>query len=137
MRSRNPILNDATFARMERGALPMTVEGVANKTLVLLFLVLGGAMATWSTADTIGPALGMAGAIAGLVLGLVTSFARRFAFVTAPLYALAEGAFLGWISHRTEVGAPGAVMTAVLGTFGTTFALLDPAQWAASLVIRP
>ncbi len=124
MRSRNPILNDSTFARVERGALPMTVEGVANKTLVVLFLVLGGAMATWSTADTIGPALGMAGAIAGLVLGLVTSFARRFAFVTAPLYALAEGAFLGWISHRTEVGAPGAVMTAVLGTFGTTFALL-------------
>jgi uncharacterized YccA/Bax inhibitor family protein len=66
----------------------------------------------------------MAGAIAGLVLGLVTSFARRFAFVTAPLYALAEGAFLGWISHRTEVGAPGAVKTAVLGTFGTTFARL-------------
>jgi uncharacterized YccA/Bax inhibitor family protein len=126
MRGRNPILNEKAFHA--EGALApgetMTVEGVVNKTLLLCFLVLGGAVASWSTADTLGPILGIAGGIVGFILAIVTAFARRAAFVTAPLYALAEGAFLGWLSHTIEVGVPGTVMSAVLGTFGTFFALL-------------
>jgi uncharacterized YccA/Bax inhibitor family protein len=124
MRGRNPVLNENTFNVARTGSGAMTIDGVVNKTLLLLTLVLGGAVVTWSTADSIGPLLGIAGGIAGFVLSLITIFARRFAFVTAPLYAIAEGAFLGFVSHVTEVGAPGAVMTAVLGTFGTFFALL-------------
>jgi len=124
MRGRNPVLNENTFNVSRTGAESMTIDGVVNKCVLLLFLVLGGAVATWSTADTVGPLLGIAGGVAGFVLSLITIFARRFAFVTAPLYALAEGAFLGFVSNVTEVGAPGAVMTAVLGTFGTFFSLL-------------
>jgi uncharacterized YccA/Bax inhibitor family protein len=124
MRSRNPVLNERLFAQERASAEVMTLEGVVNKTLVLLFLVLGGAVASWTTSDTIGPLLGVAGGIAGFVLSLVTIFAKRAAPITAPLYALAEGAFLGYLSHRIEVGAQGAVMTAVLGTFTTFFSLL-------------
>ncbi len=38
------------------------------------------------------------GAIGGLVLALVTIFKKTWAPVTAPLYALVEGFFLGAIS---------------------------------------
>ena len=44
--------------------------------------------------------------------------------MTAPLYALAEGLFLGGVSSLFEARFPGIVMQAVLLTFGTLFALL-------------
>src|SRR5690606_6508023 len=64
------------------------------------------------------------GAIAGFVLALVTIFKKEWSPVTAPLYALAEGLFLGGVSSLFEARFPGIVMQAVLLTFGTLFALL-------------
>ena len=44
--------------------------------------------------------------------------------VTAPLYALAEGLFLGAVSALYEARFEGIVLQAVILTFGTLFALL-------------
>ena len=64
------------------------------------------------------------GAIGGLVLGLVTSFKKEWSPVTAPLYALVEGFFLGSISAIYNAQFQGIVLQAVMLTFGIMFALL-------------
>ena len=66
----------------------------------------------------------MGGAIGGLVLALITVFKKEWSPVTAPMYALVEGLFLGAISAVFNAKFPGIVFQAVLLTFGTLFALL-------------
>jgi uncharacterized YccA/Bax inhibitor family protein len=64
------------------------------------------------------------GAIGGFVLALVTAFKKEWSPVTAPLYALVEGFFLGSISAIYNAQFEGIVLQAVMLTFGTLFALL-------------
>ncbi len=64
------------------------------------------------------------GLIGGFVLALVTIFKKEWAPVTAPLYALVEGLFLGAISALYNHMYEGIVTQAVMLTFGTLFALL-------------
>ena len=63
-------------------------------------------------------------AIGGFVAALVTVFKKEWAPVTAPLYALVEGFFLGAISAMYNFMYEGIVLQAVMLTFGTLFALL-------------
>ena len=53
------------------------------------------------------------------VSALVICFKHTWAPTLAPIYALAEGLFLGGISASLEVQYPGIVIQAVGGTFGT------------------
>jgi uncharacterized YccA/Bax inhibitor family protein len=131
MRSGNPTLNAETFAPYEMTAGPatttMTVQGAATKTLILLGLCVGSACFTWSSVLANAPAAMpwiWGGAIGGLVFALITSFAPRAAGITAPLYALAEGLFLGGLTAIINARYPGIAMQAVGLTFGTMFALL-------------
>lgn len=136
MQSGNPALNKNTFLDSASGALvsrygeeTMSINGTVNKTGLLLLLVLIGAMFSWSQFTGPGslPAMMpfvLGGAIGGLVLGLVTSFKKTWAPVTAPLYALAEGVFIGALSAIFELRYPGIVIQAVGLTFGTMAALL-------------
>jgi uncharacterized YccA/Bax inhibitor family protein len=137
LRSGNPALKENTFLDLGSGAVvtrdgeAMTLNGTVNKTAMLLFLaVLTGAYA-WNSiqvteAGIAGPVALLAGggAIGGLVFALATIFKQNWAPVTAPLYALFEGLFLGAISAIFEAKYPGIVMQAVLLTMGTLFALL-------------
>jgi uncharacterized YccA/Bax inhibitor family protein len=107
----------------------MTINGTVNKTGLLLILVLVGAMYAWSQFS--GPASAPAmfplvagGAIGGLVLALITAFKKTWAPVTAPLYALVEGVFIGALSAIFEARYPGIVIQAVGLTFGTMAAML-------------
>ncbi len=135
MQSGNPALNKNTFLDAASGAVVshgddvMTINGTVNKTGLLLVLVLAGAMFSWSKFS--GPAsvpgllpLIIGGAIGGLVLGLVTSFKKTWAPITAPLYALVEGVFIGALSAIFELRYPGIVVQAVGLTFGTMAAML-------------
>jgi len=135
MRSGNPALSESTFLDLGSGAVvsrdggAMTLNGTVNKTgLLLLLAVITGAF-SWSQmsiseAGVTGMGYVWGGAIGGFVLALVTIFKKEWAPVTAPLYALLEGLFLGGISAVFEARFPGIVMQAVLLTFGTLFALL-------------
>ncbi|MBQ4855112.1 Bax inhibitor-1/YccA family protein [Rhodanobacter sp. B2A1Ga4] len=135
MQSGNPALNKNTFLDAASGAVVtrddevMTINGTVNKTGLLLLLVLVGAMVSWSRfagPDSL-PAvmpLVLGGCIGGLVLGLVTVFKKTWAPFTAPLYAVAEGLFIGALSAIFEMRYPGIVMQAVGLTFGTMAALL-------------
>lgn len=64
------------------------------------------------------------GVIGGLVLALVTVFKKEWAPITAPLYALLEGLFIGGISAQLQTAFPGIVIQAAGLTFGTLFAML-------------
>ncbi|WP_445147008.1 Bax inhibitor-1/YccA family protein [Dyella sp. Tek66A03] len=135
MQSGNPALNKNAFLDAASGALlshdseAMTLNGTVNKTGLLLVLVLVGAMFSWShyTGPASLPALlpfVLGGAILGLILALVTAFKKTWSPVTAPIYALAEGVFIGALSAMFETRYPGIVIQAVGLTFGTMAALL-------------
>lgn len=134
MQSGNPALNQNTFldvgtGRVLSGDGVMTLDGTVNKTAFLLILALVGAMFSWSryvgpeSLPTLAPLM-LGGAIAGLVLALVTVFKKQWAPVTAPLYALVEGVFIGAVSVMFDARYPGIVMQAVGLTFGVMAALL-------------
>ena len=132
MRSGNPALNDKTFLDVGRGTIvsgeAMTLSGTVNKTgLLLLILVACGAF-TWSlfTPENPGAVVPWAigGAIGGLVLALVTCFKAEWSPVTAPMYAAAEGLFVGAVSAIFEASYPGIVVQAVTLTLGILASLL-------------
>ncbi|MDR7136317.1 putative YccA/Bax inhibitor family protein [Lysobacter niastensis] len=136
MRSGNPALKETTFLDLGSGTVvrrdgdAMTLTGTVNKTGLLLLLCVITATFAWSqiqfTADGAvgaGPYV-WGGAIGGLVLALITTFKPAWAPVTAPLYALVEGFFLGAISAMYNHLYEGIVLQAVMLTFGTMFALL-------------
>jgi uncharacterized YccA/Bax inhibitor family protein len=66
----------------------------------------------------------MVGAIGGLITALITTFSPRRAAMTAPIYAVFEGLFLGAVSAMFEAKFPGLVMRAVSLTFGVFFIML-------------
>jgi len=125
MRTGNPALGGNTFSSV--GSVSpenaMTIQGTANKTLILLMFVIGAAMWAWNRPMEFVPYfLWILGG--GFVLGLITIFVKTAAPVTAPLYALVEGLLIGCISFFFEKMYPGIVIQAVGLTFGTLFALL-------------
>jgi uncharacterized YccA/Bax inhibitor family protein len=58
------------------------------------------------------------------ILAMVTIFKAHWAPISAPLYALFEGLFLGTISAMFEVRYPGIAMQAAFGTLATLGGLL-------------
>ncbi|MEW6469857.1 MAG: Bax inhibitor-1/YccA family protein [Bacteroidota bacterium] len=131
MRSSNPTLGQNTFTKTiaEEGAERMTLQGAVNKTFILLGLVLLTSIISWNyiltTADgALAMPLMMGGAIGGLIFALVTTFKPQWSAITAPVYALLEGLFLGTISAFYESQFPGIVLQAVLLTMGTLLCLL-------------
>ncbi|WP_338014963.1 Bax inhibitor-1/YccA family protein [Pseudoxanthomonas mexicana] len=141
IRSGNPALKESTFLDLGSGTVvsrdagAMTLNGTVNKTGILLLLSVLTAAFAWTQSVVTGPdgtamvapgvtiyALG--GAIGGFILAMVTVFKKTWSPVTAPLYALVEGFFLGAISAVFELKYPGIVFQAVVMTFGTLGALL-------------
>ncbi len=119
----------------------MTMGGVAAATGVLFGVLLVTAFFGWQSVtvtqvgvDTAGqpvfsgtpgsPLLLFGSVMVGLVLAIVTAFKPQFARITAPLYAAAEGYFLGAISAIFGAQFQGIVPQAVLATFGVFIVML-------------
>ncbi|MEJ1096497.1 MULTISPECIES: Bax inhibitor-1/YccA family protein [unclassified Pseudoxanthomonas] len=138
IRSGNPALKESTFLDLGSGTVvsrdagAMTLNGTVNKTGFLLLLTVLTAAFAWSQVEfgvdgRPQPGFGMymwGGLIGGFILAMVTVFKKTWAPVTAPLYALVEGFFLGAISAMYNFLYEGIVLQAVMLTFGTLFALL-------------
>jgi uncharacterized YccA/Bax inhibitor family protein len=134
MRTANPALSANTFEAVKTYAgtdEAMTVQGTVNKSLLLLALVMLTSGWTWNVyfrAATPDPAAVMpwmwGGAIAGFIVALITVFKQQWSAVTAPIYALCEGLFVGGLSSLAESQYPGIVIQAVGLTFGTCLILL-------------
>ena len=132
MRTANPALNSKTFSGLPRvsdPSLSMTIQGVVNKSLLMLLLVLLPASWTWgqfmssNNPQTVIPWM-YGGLFGGFIVAMVTVFKKEWSPVTAPLYSVLEGLALGGISAFFEAQFPGIVIQAVALTFGTLFALL-------------
>ena len=133
MRSSNPALSRNAFAAAPiAGSGQMTINGTINRCLILLALILCGAAWIWSSfhnplAEAPHPSLmGLTagGAIIGFIIALITCFKASWSPITAPIYALCEGVFLGGISAMLEMQFPGIAMQAVGLTFGTLVGML-------------
>jgi uncharacterized YccA/Bax inhibitor family protein len=137
IKTSNPALSDKTFQGLSGsgygGAIDatsrMTLSGTVNKTGVLLLCAFATAAWTWHTftlsrdmAD-VAPML-MVGVFGGFICALVTIFKKEWSPITAPIYALLEGLFLGGISAVFDFRYPGIAIQAVGLTFGTLFVLL-------------
>ncbi len=131
MRTSNPALNRNTFSDLSviDDGNAMTIQGVVNKSFILLALVLISSFHVWKLFFTTGAVQSvtpwmLVGGIGGFVVALITVFNKKIAGITAPIYALLEGLVLGGISAMVEARYPGLVIQAVFLTFGTLFSLL-------------
>ncbi|MDE0506493.1 MAG: Bax inhibitor-1/YccA family protein [Candidatus Poribacteria bacterium] len=130
MRTANPALNENTFTRLERTYADtevMSIQGTVNKIGMLLVLTIATASWTWTLAgnesQVVYPLLAVGG-IGGLIVAVVTVFKQTWSPVTAPIYCLLEGLFLGGISAILQKWYPGIVFQAVCLTFGTLACML-------------
>lgn len=133
MNTSNPTLYYDTFSRpgtvvdMDNA---MTISGVVWKTALLLLATIATAAYTWTKFYTSGASPAsithfmIAGAIVGLGLAILTVFKPDWSPITAPLYAVAEGFFVGGVSASLEYAFPGVVVQAVSLTFATMLAML-------------
>ncbi|HYW34137.1 MAG TPA: Bax inhibitor-1/YccA family protein [Balneolaceae bacterium] len=123
-RSGNPTLSEEVFTQQGRAITrgeQMTVTGTVNKIGILFLLLLCGATISWFNPS--GAFIGI-GAFGGFIVAMVTVFKREWSPVTAPIYALCEGLFLGAISLAFSHQYQGIIFNAVsltLGIFGAMF----------------
>lgn len=137
MKTSNPALSDKTFRDLVGsqygGAIDvtnrMTLNGTVNRTGILLLCAFATAAWTWhlftqsrDMAD-VAPLL-LVGVFGGFICAMVTIFKKEWSPVTAPIYALLEGLFLGGVSAVFDLRYPGIAIQAVGLTFGTLFVLL-------------
>lgn len=128
-RSENPIYKrmDYSTGSTEYGA---TYMGVGLKTMFMLLITAAVAFYMMTT-TTLQMSLGtlisslIVAPILGYVMVLLAHRNEQLSFVFATLYALFEGVFLGIITLLVsyQIGNVG-VMYAILGTFGSMFAML-------------
>ena len=149
MRSANPTLKTSTFEQyrgLEQSAT-MTIGGTVNKTFILLLFLAATASFSWNltanwraelAAEAGGEAaatsvasagvhpgvLIIGGIIAGLIFAIATIFKPSWSAVTAPLYALSEGVFLGALSALADLMYPNIAFQAACLTFCTLGGLL-------------
>lgn len=103
-KSGNPALNKKTFDNLAAGkdSSTMTLEGVTNKSLLLLAVAVGFGSVGWQQAasdSTLTSTLLVGGIVVTLVIALITTFKKTWSPVTAPIYAVLEGVVLGIISQ--------------------------------------
>ncbi len=130
MRTANPAFSESVFvdAQPTSSSEVMTLRGTVIKSGTLLLMLAVAAGFTWTATfgDTSGVAMTytLGGAFVGFILAMVTIFKQTWSPVTAPLYAVAQGLFLGGISAYFEMQYPGIVIQAIGLTIGTAMALL-------------
>lgn len=136
MNTSNPALMANPFSglRTSNPSDTMTMHGTANKTIILLLLAVLPAAYVWNLFAASGhnPAAVQTwmwvGLIGGLIFSLVTVFKKEWAPLSAPIYAVLEGLFLGAISAQFQSVYPGIVLQAVSLTLATLLIMLAAYQ---------
>jgi uncharacterized YccA/Bax inhibitor family protein len=124
METSNPLLRrESAFGAMLDGTDSMSLQGVINKTGILLLLCMGTAGFAWTQTALRGPLL-IAGLLGGFICCLIGTFKPSTSPVMAPAYAALEGLALGAISQVIERAYPGIVANAMLLTFGVLGVML-------------
>ena len=126
-RSSNPALNDSTFQKSsynkrnwweDAESNLMTIEGVSEKTGILLLITAITALVTAFSMPQSAPLI-FIGAIGGFVIVLIVVFSQSTNPMLICTYAAFEGLFIGGITWYFEVllDIPGIGILAALLTF--------------------
>lgn len=122
--SSNPALK---IARKVQGTGQASFEGVLNKAMLSIFLLILGASFTWiqfiNGSNELLFYMGF-GLIGAFIAAIITSFIPSIATVTVPIYSVLEGLFLGGISAQYSSLYNGIVMQAVLITIGILLVMI-------------
>lgn len=105
----------------------MTVSGTASATGVLMVLLLAAATAGWMSVDDVDdgfPPLALVGVVVGFAAVIALYFKPNWARVVAPVYALAQGFFVGVVSKFYESFRDGIVLQAIGATLATFLVML-------------
>jgi uncharacterized YccA/Bax inhibitor family protein len=125
LRSSNPAFNEKILKGQYYSATSdrafMTVSGAINKTGFLTLILVCSAAYSWHAEN---PMLLWAGIIGGMIAALVTIFKPAWSPVSAPLYAVLEGLFIGAVSVRYAELYSGIIPKAVLLTFTILMTML-------------
>jgi len=136
LRSHNPALRDKVFQNLPATAEPMTLNGTLTRAGLLLVLMLITGAWTWHHFMLASAAGGIpagvqamqpfmwGGLIVGLIFAIASAFKPNWSSFTAPVYALAEGTFLGAISALFEVQYHGIVLQALMASIGVLVVML-------------
>lgn len=124
--SRRPV-DDGPVSPWTPASGLMTVGGTVSATAVLFTLLLAGATVGWFGVDAPDgevysfPTFAILGVFVGFALAITLAFKPMWARVLAPLYAVAQGLFVGAISRAYETYYDGIVVQAA-GVTVTVFA---------------
>ena len=129
-RGNSDALNDGPTTPWVPTGHTMTVAGTASATAVLFVLLLAAAVVGWLGVDAPQgevykfPAYAIGGLLVGFVLAIVLAFKPHLAKFLAPVYAIAEGLFVGAISKAYETYYDGIVVQAAGATIGVFVVML-------------
>lgn len=126
-KSGNPALNQSTFQNLINDNTSMTLEGTANKSLIMFVLAVISGVIGWRLQEfdsTLGIRIILAAVTLGFILSMVLIFKKKMAPVLAPVYALLEGVALGGISRQYETAFQGIVLQAIFLTAGIFLSML-------------
>jgi uncharacterized YccA/Bax inhibitor family protein len=118
-----PPINDGPVSPHHPGV--MTVSGTASASMVLFALLLVSAAVGWIAVAEPQPGvlsfppMAFAGAIIGFIAVMVTMFKPMTSHILGPVYAVAQGLFVGALSKMFDATYSGIVVQAV----GTTLAV--------------
>lgn len=124
----HPLISDGPISQWRSGT--MTVGGTASATGILLFILIIAAAFGWSAVEAPQgevyefPTLAFAGMLVGLGVAILLAFKPMWAKVLGPIYALAQGFFLGAISRAYETFYDGIVVQAAGATIAVFAVML-------------
>ncbi len=125
--AQNPTLNEQAFRRAGSGTFQntrsMTLQGTINKTFLLLFICVLGGMISWTNPSAWAP-YSLWILLGAFVIALFTSFKPTLSPILSPIYAFAEGLFLGALSAAYNTQFHGIVFNAVAATILVFFVML-------------
>jgi uncharacterized YccA/Bax inhibitor family protein len=122
----NPAFSNGVWKGYTSSNNKMTLSGIILKTFFCLCIL---AVSTWYVWDLVHQGVNVKwhtslGLLAAIILSILTSYKHKWAKITAPLYSLAKGFFLGGFSAYAELQFEGMPMRAVGVTIITFFIML-------------
>ena len=122
----NPAFSNGVWKGYSSSPNKMTLNGILLKTFFSLILL---GTSTWYVWNLVHQGVSVKwhtslGLLAAIILSILTSYKHKWAKITAPLYALAKGFFLGGFSAYAELKFEGMPMRAVGITIITFFVML-------------
>lgn len=127
----NPMMQEERFQNAANDTLDgnmiqvagekMTVQGAINKSFILFGIMLLTALVGFSMPS---PIFMWGGAIGGLIIVIIAASRPHLSPTLAPLYAAAEGVFVGAISAIYAAAFSGIILQAVMLTMAVLFMML-------------